>query len=313
MDSAQSINLFRVRWRQKSTNSTVSFQEFSKMNSFSHFSCQKISKFAVSIISIVGLSANLGFSDKALAQTPAPQTASLRLGFVGLAPNNTIVRFGLRGVSKTIKATGLKGTLIGIDYRPANGKLYGVTDKNNLYIINPSNGKSWFIKTLTTPFGGGFQSGLDFNPQLDRLRINSVRQNFSVNADDGTATAQTALAYAPGDANAGKDPNVTGAAYSNSVAGATSTKLYNIDYDLDVLVLQDPPNGTLTTVGSLGNNFSPITGFDIFTDKSGRDTAFAASGGFLYTVDLAKGSTKRVRALPNDSLIGLAIIPTGKS
>jgi hypothetical protein len=282
------------------------------MNSFSELSSQKISKLAISIASIISLSTSLDLGNTALAQTPSSKTSLLGLGFVGLAPNNTIVRFGLRGASKPIKAKGLRGTLIGLDYRPANGKLYGVTDRNNLYIINPSNGQSQFVRTLTTPFSGGFQSGLDFNPQLDRLRVNSLRQNFSVNADDGTATAQTALAYAPGDPNAGKDPNVTGAAYSNSVAGATSTKLYNIDYDLDVLVLQDPPNGTLTTVGSLGSNFAPIAGFDIFTDRKGRNTAFAASGGSLYTIDLTKGSAKRVRTLPVDSLIGLSIVPMGK-
>jgi hypothetical protein len=59
----------------------------------------------------------------------------------------------------------------------------------------------------------------------------------------------------------------------------------------------------------LGNNFAPIVGFDIFTDSKGVDTAFAASGTYLYTINLTKGAAKRVSTLPTDTLIGLAAVP----
>ncbi len=62
----------------------------------------------------------------------------------------------------------------------------------------------------------------------------------------------------------GQDADATGAAYTNNVAGATSTALFDLDSKLDVLVRQTPPNaGTLQTVGSLGMDITGVSGFDI--------------------------------------------------
>lgn len=243
-----------------------------------------------------------------------PAQATNNLSFIGLKPNNTIVHFRLDPYSRTgvkivggARVKGIDGNLQGIDFRPANGVLYGVTDTDKIYTIEPKSGVAKLVNPLSTSFDGGFQSGFDFNPVLDRLRaVGSNDQNFSINVDTGAATAQTTLAYVAGDRNFGKDPNLTAAAYTNNVAGATATKLYDIDYDLDVLVLQDPPNGTLTTIGSLGVNFAPIGGMDIVTDRSGRDSAFAISGSTLYRIDLNKGNARQIGTL-NKSFIGLAV------
>jgi Domain of unknown function (DUF4394) len=243
-----------------------------------------------------------------LTQTTQPGNS---VSLIGLAPGNVLVRFGPGGSesSRPIQVRGVDGNLQGIDVRPANGLLYGVSDTDKIYTINLSNGAATQVGTLTTSFDGGFQSGFDFNPQLDRLRINSLRQNFSVNVDNGATAAQTALAYIAGDRNAGRDPNVTAAAYTNNVAGATSTQLFTIDYDLDALVLQDPPpTGQLRTIGSLGVNFSPIGGFDIATDAQGINSAFAISGSTLFSINLQTGRATRLGAAPRSDLIGLAAV-----
>jgi hypothetical protein len=251
----------------------------------------------------------------------APAQATDNLRFIGLKPHNTLVRFrldpynpnGVRVMGR-VRVTGIDGNLQGVDFRPANGLLYGVTDKDKIYTIDPRTGVAKQVgNALKDPngqpisFNGGFQSGFDFNPVLDRLRVvGSNDQNFSVNVDAATATPQTTLSYLAGDANFGQDPNITGAAYTNNVAGATATQLYDIDYDLDVLVLQDPPNGTLTTVGPLGINFAPIGGFDIFTDAYGKNTAFAISGSTLYNINLTNGKAKKLGSF-RSSFIGLTV------
>jgi hypothetical protein len=250
---------------------------------------------------------------QALPPEVAPQTiqSSRAVSLIGLAPGNILVRFspGNSEAGRSIQVRGVDGSLKGIDVRPANGLLYGVSDTDKIYTINLSNGAATQVGTLSTSFDGGFQSGFDFNPQLDRLRINSLRQNFSVNVDNGAAAAQTALAYIAGDRNAGRDPNVTAAAYTNNVAGATSTQLFTIDYDLDVLLLQDPPpTGQLRTIGSLGVNFSPIGGFDIATNAQGVNSAFAVSGSTLYSINLQTGGATRVGTAPRNDLIGLAAV-----
>lgn len=225
---------------------------------------------------------------------------------IALAPNNTLVPLDS---NRPIKVTGVDGNLQGLDFRPANGKLYGVTDTDKIYIINPNTGVATFVKQLSTSFDGGFQSGFDFNPVADRLRIvGSNDQNFRTNVDTGDVTVDKPLAYASGDPKYGKNPNLTANAYTNSRPGATSTKLYGIDYDLDTLVLQDPPNdGALKTIGYLGINFAPIGGFDIFTDSSGKDTAFAISGSKLYTINLSTGAATKVTNLYRGDFIGLVI------
>ena len=69
---------------------------------------------------------------------------------------------------------------------------------------------------------------------------------------------------------------MTAAAYTNNVAGATSTALYDLDTRRDLLVQQNPPNaGTLVTVGSLRLPVGSVAGFDIVT-AGGTDTAYAA-------------------------------------
>ena len=237
------------------------------------------------------------------------------VNFIALTSDNSIARYNSNSgkFKKAIEVKGVDGNLQGIDFRPANGLLYGVTDTNKIYTIDPNTGAATFVSTLSTSFNGGVQSGVDFNPAADRLRVNgSNDQNLRINVDTGAVTVDGTLAYANGDPNFGVDPNVTAAAYINSVAGATSTALYNIDYAQDVLVLQNPPNsGTLTTVGHLGVNFASVGGFDIFTDANGVNYAYALSGSTLYSIDLNTGAATKLENVikegREEGFIGLAV------
>ncbi len=279
-------------------------------------------------LSVNNISANAGI--KTVAQTPdytsetktddsdndEPETESLKndgrfsaLRFIGLSANNTLVIINPQGSSRTVRVRGIDGNLQAIDFRPANGRLYGLTDTDNIYTINPNNGQATLVSKLNNSFNGGFQSGFDFNPVVDRLRtVGSNDQNFRTNVVTGEVTVDGALAYVTGDVNAGVDPNITASAYENSVAGATATRLFGIDYDLDILVLQNPPNaGGLQTVGKLGVNFAPTGGFDVFTDTQGNNMAFALSGSALYTIDLSTGVATRIARIPRGNFIGLAV------
>jgi hypothetical protein len=219
----------------------------------------------------------------------------------------------------------LNGTLIGIDFRPANGLLYGVTNTSRIYTINTASGAATLVSTITPlTFDAGAQSGMDFNPVPDRLRlVGSNNQNLRLNVDTGVLASETGdapLVYAEGDPNFGADPNITAAAYTNSFPGPPSpadanpptrtTQLFNIDAGLDVLVLQNPPNdGVLTTIGSLGVDFGSTAGFDIFSPANGSNTAFAVSGSTLYSISLSTGAATSLGSLNAGPFIGLAAIP----
>ena len=252
----------------------------------------------------------------------APQVQAV--GLTGLTRDNTLVNFDSASpnAASFVQVTGVVGNLLGIDYRPADGQLYGLASSNNIYTINADTGAATFTSMLDVPASVGALSGVDFNPVVDRLRVvGSNDTNFRINADTGATIVDGNLAYVTGDANFGANPNITGAAYINSFLGAPSpagvtpptrtTQLFGIDSDLDVLVLQNPPNaGGLVTIGSLGIDFSPTGGFDIFADGNGGNTAYAASDSVLYTINLATGAASSLGEIGGSrSLTGLAAEP----
>lgn len=211
-------------------------------------------------------------------------------------------------------------TLLGIDYRPANGLLYGLGSSSRLYLINPTTGAasqvgSGQFSTLLS----GTTFGFDFNPTVDRIRVVSdLDQNLRLNPNDGTVTAvDLSLNYAAGDPFFGLSPNINAAAYANNVPGALSTTLYVIDSAQNSLAIQNPPNnGTLTTVGLLAIDASRFNGFDI-SGLGGIAYAAtpAASGGpaaDLYTINLATGGASLVGHIggaPDDFIIkGLSVV-----
>lgn len=158
--------------------------------------------------------------------------------------------------------------------------------------------------------GGSF--GFDFNPTVDRIRVTSLtRQNLRLNQLNSTATVDGRLAYRAGDPAGTAAPIVVGSAYTNSVAGATTTQLFGIDVGRNTLVLQNPPNpGTLSTVGALGVNATSPVGFDITPANGVAYATFRAAGtrgSVLYRVDLATGRATSLGNLGGASLRAMAV------
>ena len=173
---------------------------------------------------------------------------------VALLDDGTLVVFRPGAESRTLRLPDVSGKLVGIDRRPADGKLYGIAG-SEVYTVDPSTGAATLVSTLTVPFDGEARSGVDFTPQLDRLRLVSADgRNMRVNVAIGATAVDTPLAYAAGDPHAGTRPRITAAGYGNNRPDVATTTLFEIDSGLDVLVIQDPANdGVLKTVGPLGH------------------------------------------------------------
>ena len=204
------------------------------------------------------------------------------------------------------------GNLIGMDFRPADNKLYGLTDLGTLYTIDVSLarfGQVAQVSKMSPRFTGGFGNVMDFNPVANALRVTGTNdQNLAVvNGADGsnlsTTVVQTKFAYAAGDVNAGKDPEISGGAYTNNFVGATTTLFYAVDHDLDTLVTiadktatgsSNTGGGQLQTIGSFvdeqGNklNMSPTTDWDIYTDRSGLNYLVGQTTRLLFSIDLSQ-------------------------
>ncbi|MDB5919327.1 MAG: hypothetical protein JWR40_3561 [Massilia sp.] len=242
---------------------------------------------------------------------------------VGLLDDGRLVSFAPLSpttFTSTVTVTGLAAgeTLLGIDVRPKDRLLYALSSSGKIYTIDPATGAATAKATLAAdaadtslPYAGlsGTSFAVDFNPVADRLRvISDTGQSLRINADTGATTTDGAINMAGG------TPVVTGAAYTNSFAGTTTTTLVDIDTSLDTLSLQNPPNeGSLTAVGPLGVNAAGDVALDIA--GGGNGLALAAlrttSGGpsTLYRIDLVTGAATPVNgaATPATSLVGSGI------
>ncbi|MFL6332209.1 MAG: DUF4394 domain-containing protein [Pyrinomonadaceae bacterium] len=197
----------------------------------------------------------------------------------GVNTANQLIRFKSNApgvLDLQVAVTGLQPgeNVLGIDFRPANRQLYALGSAGRLYTLDTVTGAATFVATLSAdpsdasaPFAGlsGAEFGLDFDPVADRIRVVSdAEQNLRINPDTGLVITDAALAFAAGDSNAGDNPSVTAAAYNSNFPGATTTTLYGIDTFNDILVIQNPSAGTLTTSSSLGlGNIDAVVGFDV--------------------------------------------------
>ncbi|GGK86145.1 DUF4394 domain-containing protein [Rufibacter glacialis] len=247
--------------------------------------------------------------------------APANLTFYALTDNNQLVEYSTNKIGKetdVVSITGLKSgeRLLAIDFRPATGQLYGVSNQSNLYVINQNTGRATQVGTAPfSPALEGTQVGFDFNPTVDRIRlVTNTTQNLRLNPETGAVVA------IDGNLNPGS-PEVVAVAYTNSMAGATSTALYDIDVATDKLYLQNPPNaGTLVEVGRLNVQAVGEGGFDISPDNSLAIAALFGRGGGtenqkedspgnkyrFYRIDLASGKATNL-GKTDRTIIGVAI------
>jgi hypothetical protein len=226
-----------------------------------------------------------------------------RMGYA-ITPSNRLLSFDVRTPYRLRGDQRVRGlapgeTVVGIDFRPANGKLYAVGSTSRVYVVDLASARATAVGAPFTPALDGQEFGVDFNPQADRLRVvSNLGQNLRIVPDTGQVAANTGdtpLTYLKGDAFEGILPRMVGSAYTNNVAAAPSTQLFDIDARQDTLALQNPPNdGTLKTIGELRVDANRLTGFDIYT-ANGVDRALASltPAGYrttnLYQIDLTTG------------------------
>lgn len=186
----------------------------------------------------------------------------------------------------------IEGRLLGIDLRPADNTLVGVTEDHKIVVIDHTTGTVTEKATMNTmlPSVDG-PVVVDFNPAADRLRFMTGTTNHRVNPDTGEVTVDGELAFLAEDMHAGEAPNIVAAAYTNSYGKPEKTAMYNIDATIAGLIQQTVPNdGTLGAIGKLGVALEGPVGFDVATSADGTNTAWLAANGGIHTVDLETGA-----------------------
>ena len=235
---------------------------------------------------------------------------SADLVFYALTDNNQLLRLNSQNPSMTmgtINVTNLQSgeRLVGIDFRPATGQLYAVSNGSRLYSVDLNSGRAQMLGMGPfSPTVNGDVVAFDFNHTVDRIRLVTHRgQNLRLNPETGTVAA------VDGPINGVPGAAISGAAYTNNRAGVTTTVLYDIDPVTDRLYIQNPPNdGRLVEVGALGIDAAGVGSFDIA--PNGDAVAILIDNGVqnLYQINLATGRTELLGGLPNMmSIVGMAV------
>ena len=239
--------------------------------------------------------------------TPETPSVAPDVMVYGLSTNNDLLAFNAKNsnvITSTKPITGLATgeKLLSIDFRPATGELYAVSNNSKLYIINTATATSRVVSTTAfTPAVSGTIVSIDFNPTVDRIRlVSNTGQNLRINPENGvTAATDTSITTTAA---------IAGIAYTNSKSGAATTTLYDLDLTSGKLFKQDPPNnGTLVEVGSLGFTFSGQAAFDINPDNTNALMAVTSGGqNALYSVNLTTGKASSIGTLPQ-KVVDIAI------
>ncbi|MEK6789145.1 MAG: DUF4394 domain-containing protein [Pseudomonadota bacterium] len=274
--------------------------------------------------------------------------APASMAVIGLSGDGlSLVRFAA-ATPNTITTVAISGvptseSLVGIDFRPATGQLYALgvnhmANNGTIYRLDPQNGVATVIGTagsiafvsatdgvtavdLPDPATAGY--GFDFNPAVDRIRVTtSTGLNFRMNQLTGTPVDGNAAAGVNPDGGINNNgiTGVSGAAYTNSVAGTAVTTLYALSDVGSQLTIQNMPNDGTQTVpllireGATTLAFTSVNGFDIPSDVriSTNNAAVTSGNGFaaltvggvtgLYRINLATGGTTKVGNIGNGAL-----------
>ncbi len=227
---------------------------------------------------------------------------------------------------------------IGLDTRPATGELFLITTPEGVvsgplvitrtYKLDPESAAATFVAALAggvVPGAGDWQTGFDFQPVVDRMRVvNANNESYRINPNNGAlAGDDTNLTY-----TAPATGPVTAVAYDRNVAPGppgtvappgTLTTLYGIDVGSDRLVVQGGINGaspggvnggTITAIGPLGVvvDNSSDAGFDISPGGAAYAALRTTGVPNLHSVNLQDGAATAIGRLAVE-LRSLAILP----
>lgn len=217
-------------------------------------------------------------------------------------------------VFKNISGDAAGESFIGIDLRPSNNTVYGITRSNKIYTIDAYTGNSTFVANLANPIVASNNSyGFDFNPVADiggaaSLRlISSSGDNYAVNVNTGAVTLATSLI-----------PGFTGVAYTNSNPNnpstvPSSTALFYINSVNDTLNVANTAfnNPSISIIGSLGIDILSANGFEIDANGVGY-AAVNMDNGFLKSelirINTITGQAEWVSTF-NATINGLTVAP----
>lgn len=225
--------------------------------------------------------------------------------------------------------------VVGLDFRPSDGRLYALGSAGQLYVIHPAT-------AIAEPVGPGRlrtlaadDVGFDFDPQSDQIRVVTANgHNFRLDPDsglpvDGDPVApglqfDSQLHYAAGEFQRGRAPGLAAATVvrrpGNARRPATTTQ-YAIDRRAGTLVAQGSlprafrpvpaEAGQLHTIGTLAIDLGdgPVS-LDVSQAHVALLCVSKGRNSELYRIDLATAALESLGRIAFDGAVtAIAIAP----
>jgi hypothetical protein len=261
---------------------------------------------------------------------------------LAVTASNTLVRFDAGRPGSLVSSHPLVGlrpgeTVLGMDHRPSDRRLYAVGSSNRLYRIDPAGATATPVGEPFTVALSGTAFGVAFDPVSGRLVvIGDTGQRLRIDADlgtvvdgdDGLPGLQTGIpsAYAAGDMQAGQRPALVATAFgsapsSSSTAAATQ---FALDAAWGMLVTIGPSGmadepalpgraSLLHTVGELGTGGFERAAFDIARKpRTGYAAITPVNAGTSnwVVIDLGTGTARSLgRIGGTEAVRAVAILP----
>jgi parallel beta-helix repeat protein len=246
----------------------------------------------------------------------------------GLTDDNRLVSFTTDQPRTLLSNRRISGEkLLGIDFRPATGELYGIGLSGHLYMVNRLTGDLRQIGTDVITGLSGAIAAIDFDPVRDRLRVVLFYENRNLLIDPNTG-AVSPVGTLPFDSAYGLDqPMLYGLAYSNNYPGAPKTTAYGLNSYLIRASLKlvtlgssdgspvSPDAGRLFTVKDeqIGPQYPRLVGFDIAdTGEAYVSATTYGSGATLERVNLEDAYSRSIGIIGDGTQVlrDIAIEPT---
>ncbi len=201
------------------------------------------------------------------AEWPAP------VGYTVYAVDirNNFLTFGTESFDVLSGAERISGLpilkrIIGIVYRPSDGKLYGVGNDSRVYTINPATAvatpvsETQFSPKIVDFFEVHFAMALEPNGNRVRLISTEGGGSWSISLDDGTATERAPMQFVAGDPHEGETPHIAalmfvtapaGVRMAGSMSDPCTETMYMIDPDMAEYIGSCGDTGDLGSLGPL--------------------------------------------------------------
>ena len=158
---------------------------------------------------------------------PNPPSPGLTIYAVDLANHFALFHSATPGaVDRDLAITGLLAgdRIVGIDFRPADGKLYGVGTDSRVYTVDTVSAVASPVGVSFTPALDGEHFGVALDAASDRIRIQSAEsgQNLRLDPTTGQVTdVDPVLTYASGDPNEASSPAIAANAVTTGASATT--------------------------------------------------------------------------------------------